>query len=210
MLRDRTNHNRPGSARIFNQSITLFLVSLIAAVALSMAGCGKGSGANSLHVKSPATGEKDMPVKSGYAFAVTKSFTDIAGKITTAASYRVYAANYDLDSSFFAQTLDKPLTSDDRMRIVFSLVGDEGTNDKSPLKAGAYSAKADKFMKVEDVAIVTRRGGQDNKQSLDRSTLSGDVKVTAASADSTSFDVDLTSGDSSIKGSFTGKILTRK
>jgi hypothetical protein len=210
MLRDRTDNNRPGSSRVFNQSFTLFLVSLIAAIALSMAGCGKGGGGNSLHVKSPATGEKEMPLKSSYAFAVTKSFTDIAGKITTAASYRVYAANYDLDSSFFAQTLDKPLTSDDRMRVVFSLVGDEGANDKSPLKAGTYSAKADKFMKVEDVAIVTHKGGQDNKQSLDRSTLSGDVKVTAASADSISFDVDLTSGDSSIKGSFTGKILTRK
>jgi hypothetical protein len=210
MLRDRTNNNRPGSARVFNQSITLLLVSLIAAIALLMAACGKGGGGNSLHVKSPATGEKDTPVKSSYAFAVTKSFTDIAGKISTAASYRVYAANYDLDSAFFAQTLDKPLTSDDQMRVVFSLVGDEGTNDKSPAKAGTYSGKADKFMKVEDVAIVTRRGGHDNKQWLDRSTLSGEVKVTAASADSISGDVDLTSGGSSIKGSFTGKILTRK
>lgn len=209
MPRDRTKKDRRGSARLFNQSITFFLLSLIA-IGLTMAACGKGGGANSLHVKSPATGEKDMPVKSSYAFAVTKSFTDTSGKITTAASYRVYAANYDLDAANFAMTLDKPLTSNDQVRVVFSLVGEEGTNDKSPAKAGTYSAKADKFMKVEDVAIVTRKGGQDNKQWLERGTLSGDVKVTEASAELISGDVDLTSGESGIKGSFTAKILARR
>jgi len=120
--------------------------------------------------------QKDMPVKSSYAFAVTKTFTDTAGKMTTAATYNVYAANYDLDSSFFAQTMNKPMASDDQMRVVFSLVNDEGGTEKSPAKAGTYSAKADKFMKVESVGIVSRKGGADNTGWLERGTLTGDVK----------------------------------
>src|SRR5437588_719026 len=55
-----------------------------------------------------------------------------------------------------------------------------------------------------------RKGGADVKSWLDRSMLSGEVKVTSASADEIGGDVDLTSGDSSIKGSFTAKVLKRK
>jgi hypothetical protein len=161
-------------------------------------------------VKSPVAGDKDVPVKSSYAFAVTKTFTDISGKMSTASAYNVYAANYDLDATNFTMTLDKPLTSDDQIRVIFSLIGDEGTNDKSPLKAGTYSAKADKFMKVETAGIVSRKGGADSKVWLDRSTLTGSVKVTSASADEISGDIDVSTGDTSIKGSFTAKILKRK
>jgi hypothetical protein len=187
-----------------------FALCLIA-LALVVGGCSKGAGGgNSLHLKSPATGEKDMPVKSGYAFAVTKTFTDTSNKITMASAYNVYAANYDLDGGNFAMTLNKPLTADDQMRVEFSLIGEQGTNEKSPLKAGTYSAKADKFMKVETVGIVSRKGGADNKVWLDRSTLTGEVKVTSASADEISGDIDVSAGDTSIKGSFTAKILKRK
>ncbi|HVS21123.1 MAG TPA: hypothetical protein VHD88_04705 [Pyrinomonadaceae bacterium] len=40
--------------------------------------------------------------------------------------------------------------------------------------------------------------------------LSGDVKVTSVSGDTIAGDVDLTSSETTIKGSFTAKILTRK
>ena len=194
----------------FNRRFTLALVVLALGCALLLAGCGKGAGGSGLHVKSPATGEKDLPVKSSYAYAVTKTFTDTSNKITTASAYRTYAANYDLDAANFSMTMDKPLTSDDQVRVEFSLVGDQGTDEKAQLKAGTYSAKADKFMKVETVGIVSRKGGADNKVWLDRSTLTGEVKITSASADEISGDIDVTSGDTSIKGSFTAKILKRK
>lgn len=190
--------------------VVSFLYLFTITLSLLLAGCSKGAGGNSLHVKSAATGEKDFVVKSSYAFAVTKTFTDATGKTTTAPSYRTYVASYDLDAGNFAMTLDKPLTSDDHLRIVFSLVGEQGGNEKTPPKAGTYSAKADKFMKVEDVAIVSRKGGADNKVWLDRSTLSGDVKVTSASPQSISGDIDLTAGETSIKGAFTAKVLARK
>jgi hypothetical protein len=188
-----------------------FAFCLIAlAAALFLAGCGKGAGGNSVHVKSPATGEKDLAAKSGYSFAVTKTFTDTSNKITTAPSSRVYVANYDLDAGNFAMTLDKPLTSDEQLRVTFSLVGEQGGTEKTPPKAGTYSAKADKFMKVEDVGIVSRKGGADSKVWLDRSTLTGEVKVTSVSGDTISGDIDVSAGETTIKGSFTAKILTRK
>lgn len=186
-----------------------FLPLIAVACALIIAGCSK-SGGNHLHVKSAGAAEKDMDVKSSFTYAVTKTFTDINQKITTAATHNVYAANYDLDSGNFAQTMQKPLTADDQVRVEFSLVGEEGTKENSPLKTGTYSAKADKYLKVETVGIVTRKGGADNKVWLDRSSLTGDVKVTSVSDDSISGDIDVTAGDSSIKGAFTAKILKRK
>ncbi len=188
----------------------IIFASCVIALALFVGGCGKGAGGSSMQLKSPATGDKDMPVKSGYAFAVTKTFTDTTGKISTAPSYRVYAANYDLDGGNFAVTLNKPLTGDDQVRVVFSLVGDQGGNEKTAAKAGTYSAKGDKFMKVEDAAIVSRKAGADNTGWLDRSTLTGDAKVTSVSGDTISGEVDLSSGAMSVKGPFTAKILVRK
>jgi hypothetical protein len=210
-----TDHRETGRAfapsfRFITSPRIAFALCLIA-LALVLAGCSKtGGGANSLKVKSPATGEKDLRVKSGYASPVTKTFTDTSNKITTASAYSVYAANYDLDAGNFAVTLNKPLSADDQMRVEFSLIGEQGTNDKSPLKAGTYPARADKFMKVESVGIVSRKGGTDNKVWLDRSTLTGEVRVTSASADEISGDIDVSAGDTSIKGSFTAKILKRK
>jgi hypothetical protein len=188
----------------------IFFTACLIALAILLYGCGKGASSGAMQLKSGATGDKDMAEKSGFVFGVTKSFSDTAGKITTAPSYRVYVANYDLDSGNFAMTLDKPLASDDQLRVVFSLVGDQGGNEKSPLKGGTYSAKADKFMKVEDVLIVSRKGGTDVKTWLDRSTLTGDAKVTSVSGDTITGEVDLTSGTTSIKGPFHAKILTRK
>lgn len=188
-------------------------ISLLVAVgiaALSFSACSKGGGGNTLHVKHSSAGDKDLAVKSSYAFAVTKSFTDINQKITTAVTYNVYAADYDLDASNFGMTLDKPMASEDQMRVVFSLVGEEGTKDPAPLKTGTYSAKADKHMKVETVGIVARKGNTDTKNWFDRSSLNGQVTLTSVTDDSISGDIDVTAGDGAIKGSFTAKILKRK
>jgi hypothetical protein len=96
------------------------------------------------------------------------------------------------------------------MRITFSLVGEQGGNEKSPLKPGDYSAKADKFMKVETAGIVTRKDGKDDVLWFDRSGLTGNVKVTAVSGDSITGEADITDGQSAIKGPFIAKVLVRK
>ena len=87
--------------KLFRQMI---FVSCLLTLTLIVGGCSKNSGGN-IVVKSLATGEKALAQTSGYAFAVNKTFTDTSGKITTAASYRVYVANYDLDKANFAMTM---------------------------------------------------------------------------------------------------------
>ena len=186
----------------------LFLA--IAIFAIAQAGCGKTASTNALHIKSGTTGEKDVAIKAGYAFPVTKSFTDVNQKLTTASAYNVYLANYDLDSKNFALTLDKPITSDEQVRVVFSLIGAEGSNDQTSPKAGDYSAKADKYLKAESAGIVARKNGADVKSWLDRSMVTGDVKVSSVSGEEITGDVNLSAGDMAIKGSFTAKILKRK
>jgi len=187
----------------------LFLVATIVSAFL-LIGCANSSGGNELHVKSAAAGDKDVVTKTAFADPVTKTFTDINGKMTTAVVYNIHVANYDLDSGRFGASLNNPMPADDSMRVMFTLVGDEGTKEGSPLKTGTYSAKADKYMKVETVGIVTRKGGTEIKNWFDRSTLNGNVKVTSASGDSASGDIDVTAGDNVIKGSFIAKILHRK
>lgn len=185
-------------------------VTLAIVCALPLVGCNKSSGSNELHVKSAAAGDKDVVSKSAFADPVTKTFTDINGKMTTAVVYNIHAANYDLDAGRFGASLNNPMPADDSIRVMFSLVGEEGTKENSPLKAGTYSAKADKYMKVETVGIVTRKSGTDIKNWFDRSTLNGEVKVTSVSGDSASGEIDVTAGQNTIKGSFTAKVLQRK
>ncbi len=181
---------------------------LVLFILLSLTTCQGGNAR--LHLKSSAIGEMDMPVRSSYAFAVTKTFSDISGKMTTAASYRVYAANYELDANNFSITMDKPLASDSQLRVVFGLVGAEGSTEKSPPPTGTYSAKSDRYMKLEDVAIVSRKGNGDARLWLGRSTLNGEVKVTSVTGDEVNGEIDLTSGETSIKGPFKAKMLNRK
>jgi hypothetical protein len=208
-MRPLIKANGPDAAVGGKQSLRLAASISFLMVVLTLSACGK-AGASSMKLAWPGVDQKEMPVKSSYAFGVTKSFTDINNKITTAPSYRVYAASYDLDAANFAVTMNKPLASDDQIRVTFSLVGDQGGNEKTPVKAGDYSAKADKFMKVEDASIVTRKDGKDDTLWLDRSALAGNVKVTSVSGDSVTGEADLTDGHAAITGPFTAKILIRK
>ena len=201
--------NNPEVAIANKHSLRLLAAISFLIIALMLSACAK-AGPSSMSLKWPGMNQKEMPVKSSYAYGVTKTFTDINNKITTAPSYRVYAASYDLDAANFSQTMDKPLASDDQIRVTFSLVGDEGGTEKTPVKPGDYSAKADKFMKVETAGIVTRKDGKDSTLWLDRSALAGDVKVTSVTGDSVTGEADLTDGQSAIKGPFTAKILVRK
>jgi hypothetical protein len=190
---------------------TANLISLFVVVgACFLFGCSQSGGGNNLHVKSAAAGDKDVAIKSVFADPVTKTFTDTSGKMTTAVVYNIHAANYDLNGERFGASLNNAMPSDDSIRVMFSLVGEEGTKENSPLKAGTYSARADKYMKVEAVGIVTRKNGTEIKSWFDRSTLNGEVKITSVSGDGASGDIDVTAGDNTIKGSFTAKILTRK
>ena len=171
-----------------------------------LAGCA-GAGQPNLRVKVAGAGEREVPAKPGYTFAVTKTFTAIDGKMTTAPSYRVFVAGHDLDASGKGRTLAAPLSADGQLKLDFSLVGDEGGNDKTALQPGEYSAKADKFRKVEAVMVSTYGGGKESKVVFDRSATDGSVKVSSVSGDTVTGEINLTSGENSIRGPFTAKVI---
>ena len=170
-----------------------------------LAGCGAGPGG--MRVRVAGAGEHEVPARAGYAYAVTKTFTGLDGKVTTAPSYRVFVASYDLDASGKGRTLAAAPKADGQVKLEFSLVGDEGGNDSTPIKPGDYQAKADKFRKAEAVSVSTVAGGKENKVAFDRNATTGEVKISSVSGDTVTGEVNLTSGDSSIKGPFTAKII---
>jgi hypothetical protein len=219
MCAERSSHLTQGRAAIpsRHERRYIMLSLLLSLLAVCSLGCGKsgeggsgGSGGSSLHLKAPGMDEREMSVKTGALFASTKTFTDAARNVTTAATYRVYVASYELDTTQFARSMEKPLGADDQARVVFSLVGEVGSTEQTPPKAGTYSATAEKFMRVEDVSIVTRKGGQDNKVMIERGGLTGEVKIGSVAGDTVSGEISLTSGETSIKGPFNARILTRK
>jgi hypothetical protein len=71
------NANTRGHALNRSSGFVLCLLALVGV--LFLASCSKSASGNSVQLKSPATGDKEMPLKSGYAFAVTKTFTNTAG-----------------------------------------------------------------------------------------------------------------------------------
>ena len=182
-----------------------FVLTAALVLSLLLAGCG---GQGGLHVKVAGAGDREVPARPGYTFATTKTFTAIDGKMTTAPAYRIFVASFDLDASGKGRTLAAPLTAEGQVKLDFSLVGDEGGNDKTALRPGDYSARADKFRKVESVMVSTAGGGKESKFIFDRNATEGSVKINSVSGDTVTGEINLTSGENSIKGPFTARIIS--
>jgi hypothetical protein len=104
--------------------------------------------------------------------------------------------------------MSKPLTSDDQVRVQILLFGGPDTTE-SPPKEGTYLVHGDDGRGV-NVIIYSRQNGTENRTVLNVNTpLSGQVKVTSVSRDWLAADVDLTAGETSLKGTIEAKILGR-
>lgn len=187
--------------------ITMILAALTAA-------CGAGAGGGAKIDVSVGGKASSLSAKSSGSYAAVKTFTDASGAMTKAMIQNVTIANYDLDTTN-GGTMRKPLTAADQVRIEFGLVGDEGTDDKAPLKTGVYKVDpAGKFMNVGSLSVATFADGKqvdtrfDTNGSMSKAT--GKIEVTSVSADSMSGNIDVTDGDKSVKGSFTAKLPVKK
>jgi hypothetical protein len=176
-------------------------------------GCSGGPGGAKMDIKA-AGKDVSLAVKSSGGDKSVKTFTDAGGKISTALSFYAIMANYDMDTTGIA-TMRKPLTAPDQVRVLLQLVGEEGTDLKSDLKPGTYKADpAGKFMKLESLIVSTFADGKETNTSFETmssvSKITGEVKVTSATADSITGTIDVTDGDKSVKGSFTAKVPQKK
>lgn len=184
---------------------------IIGALTLLTVACGAGE--SKLDVK---LGSKDaaFAIKSSGSDMSVKTFTDIAGKITTASSFYAVMASYDMDTKNVA-TMKKPLTAADQVRMTLQLIGEEGTDQNSALKTGIYKADPkEKFMKVDSLTITTFVDGKEAVTTFDTmfsgSKITGQVEVTSITADAISGKIDVTEGDKSVKGAFSAKVAPKK
>lgn len=185
---------------------------IVSFLLVALLGACAGAGGSKLDVK---IGGKDMPlnIKSSGTYASTKTFTenkDGQAKITKASSNYIVLASYDLDTSAGMNSMNKPVTAADQIRVAIQLVGDEGTDDKTPIKVGSYTTKAEKFGKVDYVTVAYFADGKESSNSFDIRKTDGEVKITSVSGDTVSGEIDLTEGERSVKGKFTAKLAAKK
>lgn len=188
---------------------------IIGVLLASFAACGGGAGVSSSKMEIKAGGKDiKLETKSSGTARNVKTFTDTAGKITTATSMYVFMANFDLDTTNMG-TMRKPLTAADQVRLTLQLIGQEGTDQNSEFKPGIYKADPkEKFMKVDSVIVSTFADGKETNASFDTmfsgSKITGQVEVKSVTADSIGGTIDVTDGDKSVKGTFSAKIAAKK
>lgn len=188
---------------------------IIFSLSLLFAACGGGSLGSSAKMDIKIAGKDTvLHVKSSGTSKNVKTFTDTAGKITTATSMYAAMANFDLDLTNMG-TMRKPLTAADQVRVTIQLIGQEGTDQNSEFKPGVYKADPkEKFMKVDSVIVSTFADGKELNTSFDTmfsgSKITGQVDVKSVTADLISGTIDVTDGDKSIKGDFSAKIAAKK
>lgn len=187
---------------------------LIAVFSILACACGASIGGESAKMDIKIGGkDASLAVKSSGTNPSVKTFTDKEGKVTTASSFYIIAANYDMDTASVA-SMRKPVTAADQVRMALQLIGAEGTNDKAELKPGIYKADTkEKFMKVDSLIVSTFADGKETNTSFETmsstSKISGQVEIKSVTADAISGTIDVTDGDKSVKGSFTAKVTKK-
>ena len=125
-------------------------------------------------------------------------------------SHTFVISNYDLGEKITEMNLQGSANEEGRMRVGFTIIGEKGTDEKTPIKVGEYLSRVGNVGET----INSANGGYfavsvDGKEELKFLTLSemkaGKIKIDSVSGDTVSGEVDITDGDMSIKGKFTLK-----
>lgn len=190
-------------------SITFLIIGAAFFISCSVA----GSGAEVLTLKYPTTENREMPVKSGGFYTSTKSWTRNT-QMSKSSSYFVCVSDSEIDLTQGAISIGAPVKNDAQTKVCFNIDGAENTDDKTPPKAETYAAakRSDSFAfnSVSSASIRTFQGGKEVKHFLDESKMTGDVKITSATENTMSGEINLSDGEKEIKGSFTAKGFERK
>lgn len=183
---------------------------ILCAISLFAISCGAGGTKLQLKIDDKDTA---LDGKSSGTYTSTKTFSftkDGQTTSTKAVTHYFALANYELDTSSGMISLDKPLNTAEQIRVAFQIVGEEGTDDKSPIKTGTYSAKADKFNKVDAMRVMFFVDGKEVKNMFNIDKTEGEIKINSVSTDTVSGEINLSEGSKSIKGNFTAKITAKK
>lgn len=175
--------------------------------------CGAaGSSPGVLTLKYPTTDKQEMPVKSGGFYTSTKSWSR-NNQMSKSSSYFVCVSDSDIDMTQGAISIGAPVKTDAQTKVCFNIDGAENTDDKTPPKAETYPAakRSDSFAfnSVSSASIRTFKDGKEVKHFLNESKMTGDVKITTATENTMSGEINLSDGEKEIKGTFTAKGFER-
>jgi hypothetical protein len=150
--------------------------------------------------------ESPLEVKSGtYQRSVAQY--SAGGKNEIASETVFFVANFDMAKSKAAG--NKP--ENGQMVAAFTLIGANGTNDKAPIQVGTYPVRsgeaenATRFNITTKCGIVMFENGAQSDKKLATSKLQGEAKITGVNGDEVSGEINVTDGESSIKGAFVAK-----
>lgn len=184
--------------------LPLFL--LISILTVACGGLGS-SGPGVLTLKFPGADKQEMPVKSGGFYVSTKTWS-AKGKMSTSSSHFICVADYEIDLSQGSISINKKV-ADRETKVCFDIDGEENSDDKSLLKTTTYPigkmGESFAFSSIDSVSIRTFKDGKEVRHEFNNHKTTGDIKISSASADTISGEINLTDGEREIKGTFTAK-----
>ena len=182
--------------------------------ALLFSACGGGAGGgSSFAVKS---GGKDLKfdAKSSNVDQSVMTYTEKPTGDGVIRSTKGGSVSFEFVNFEAPNLAAYKLTADGQMRLRFSVVGDENTDQNTPIKVGTYTTQAEKFMRLNNVDFVTFADGKEKSDYYSMmsssATAKGSLKINSVSADSVSGEIDVVDGERSVKGSFNAKLAKKK
>lgn len=154
--------------------------------------------------------ESALEVKSG-TYQMSATNYSAGGKSETASEAVFFIANFDMAQSRAGG--NKP--ENGQMVAAFTLIGASGTNEKTPIQVGTYPVRSGEAENATRFNITTKCGmvmfenGAQSDKKLATSRLQGETKITAVAGDTVSGEINVTDGESTIKGTFVAKPRAR-
>lgn len=152
--------------------------------------------------------ESPLEVKSGGFVKSTQTYSD-GSKTETATQAMFRIANFELEKAKGSRP------EDGQMVAVFVLVGAGGTDEKAALQPGTYPVRtgsvqtASKFNITSNCGFVMFAGGAQSEKKLATSKMKGETRISSVTNDSVTGEINVTDGESTIKGTFVAKLATR-
>ncbi len=174
---------------------------VICLISFLVSACGGGGESLTLNIKDK---EQTFESKTVWFSKDSHTLSNNQGK----SSYTHFMImNYErAEKDTFSST--DMLKSPEQIKIRFTLAGENGTDEKSPIKIGEYPAKksaTDHFSNVSGADIVYLEDGKE-KGVYFRDNFNGKIVVNSVSDDTITGTIDLSKEDgSAIKGNFTAK-----
>ena len=125
-------------------------------------------------------------------------------------SHTFVIANYDLGEKVTKMSLQGSAKEEGRMRVQITIIGEKGTDEKTPVKVGEYPARVGNVGSpvntVNGGRIAYSKGGKEQSVYVGGADMkAGKVKIDSVDGGNISGEVDISDGKNSIKGKFTAK-----